>query len=180
MKILTEFQGFYQTNTKSMHMWFHTVQFRLVVWVHVMIGTSHASLRTKWSEIDLWPLAQTVDVIRVHTLDLSKALKNQGTETTSIWILKKRNGSRLARTCRCRLLNRDNTSSIFSTDVQMDGWLWKSMHISTKSKGFKDGRLQQWLMLKAKRVTEAHEWQKHVRAETQMFLTSFSRSMSLR
>lgn len=133
------------------------IQIRLVVYVHVMIGTRHASLTKKWSEIDLWPLAQTADVIRVHTLDLSKALKNQGTETTSIWILKKRNGSRLTRTCRCRLLNRDNTSSIFSTDVQMDGWLWKSMHISTESKGFKDGRLQQRLMLEATWVTEAHE-----------------------
>lgn len=56
-----------------------------------------------------------------HTLDLSKALKNQGTDTTSIWILKKRKGSRLTRTCRVRLLNRDNTSSIFHR--RTNGWM---------------------------------------------------------
>lgn len=98
-----------------------------------------------------------------HTLDLSKALKNQGTETTSIWILKKRKGSRLTRTCRWRLLNRDNTSSIFRrcTNGWMNGWMViESMHVSRESKGCKDERLQQRQMLEAKWVTEANAWRK--------------------
>lgn len=61
-------------------------------------------------------------VYRDHTLDLSKALKHQGTETKSIRILKMRYGIRLTRTCRCRLFNRDNTTSIFHR--QTHGWMW--------------------------------------------------------
>lgn len=78
------------------------------------------------------PLRQSM--CRGHTLDVSKALKNQGTETTSIWNLRKREGSTLTQTCLCRLFNRDNTSSIFHRWTNgwmgwdggcVDGRLWK-------------------------------------------------------
>lgn len=70
-----------------------------------------------------WPMTSLIQLMcRDHTLSLSEALKNQGTETTSILILKRREGSILTRTCRCRLLNKDNTSSIFHRWT--NGWRW--------------------------------------------------------
>lgn len=65
---------------------------------------------------------------RDRTLFPSKALKNQGTETTSILIFREMWGSTLTRTCRCRLLIRDNTSSIFHkrTNARMCGLMTTS------------------------------------------------------
>lgn len=40
----------------------HFIQSRSVVQIHAVIGTEHARLTPRWSEMDLWPLAQTTGV----------------------------------------------------------------------------------------------------------------------